>query len=159
MNSGAKANKTGRRLETFVENTLKEYNYSEFDPQQKHDFINCKDKLDGKWYAKQAYIGQSIYDTPRHCDFLIFDEKKYNEFLAIECKWQASSGSVDEKYPFLVHNITLSKIQTIILLDGGGYKEGAKKWLQAMVKELTWLCAVYDMKEFHNAVNSGLFLD
>lgn len=156
MSSGKKANLSGSNLESFVENILKKYNYLEFSSSDKRYFINCKDELGGRWYVRQAYIGKSIYDTDRLCDFLIFDEGGYKDFLVIECKWQSSPGSVDEKYPFLVYNIMKSKIETIILLDGGGYKEGAKKWLYKVAKEITCLKMVCSMKEFQKAVNSGL---
>ena len=41
--------------------------------------------------------------------------------LVIQCKWQAKSGSVDEKYPFEVLSINKNPYPTIIVLDGGGY--------------------------------------
>ena len=156
MDSGKKANTSGSNLESFVENILIKYNYLEFSREDRHYFLNCKDELGGRWYAKQAYIGKSIYDTDRFCDFLIYDETEYKDFLAIECKWQSSSGSVDEKYPFLVYNIIYSKIDTIIILDGGGYKPGSKKWLYKIAKEATRLKMVCSMSEFQKAVNSGL---
>lgn len=35
------------------------------------------------------------------------------------------AGSVDEKYPFAVHNIMKIGVPSIILIDGGGYKKTA----------------------------------
>jgi hypothetical protein len=33
------------------------------------------------------------------------NQTKFSDGLIIECKWQESAGSVDEKYPFVVLNI------------------------------------------------------
>ncbi len=156
---GSKANKSGSNLEWIVESMINKYNYKEFDIKNKNAFVHCRDLLGGKWYVKQAYIGKTIYDTPRYCDFITFNENKHNtELLAIECKWQETSGSVDEKYPYLVYNISISRINTIIILDGDGYREGAKKWLYNMVDEIMYLKAVYSIKEFKKLVNSNSLL-
>ena len=40
-------------------------------------------------------------------------------------------GSVEEKYPFEIECIAQGQYKTIIVLDGGGYSEGARKWLVA----------------------------
>jgi hypothetical protein len=62
-------------------------------------------------------IGPSIYETPRYCDFLVINRAIFPDFLIIECKWQQSSGSVDEKYAFLLFNILKTGIPTAALLD------------------------------------------
>lgn len=56
--------------------------------------------------------------------------------IRIECKWQQSPGSVDEKLPYLYLNAVekYPEQDIIILLDGGGYKAGAKAWLENAIK-------------------------
>jgi hypothetical protein len=52
----------------------------------------------------QLPVGSTIYDTERKCDFFIINSGKFPKGLIIECKWQKSKGSVDEKYlPPLQH--------------------------------------------------------
>ncbi len=98
----------------------------------------------------------SIYDTKRKCDFLILNREKFKDGLIVECKWQQSSGSVDEKYPFAVFNIFKIGVPTIILVDGDGYKPAALKWLKGQADPRRALIGVYTMSEFQTQVNNGL---
>ena len=97
----------------------------------------------------------SIYETPRKCDFLVLNKDKFPDGLIIECKWQHSKGSVDEKYPFALFNIFKIGVPTIILLDGGGYKPAAMKWLKDQVDEKRALIGVHNMTEFQALVNKN----
>ena len=155
ISSGAKANKTGSNLEALVGGTL-----------ERHDYIHNKTyksytpdlpPLGQKVYATQVYVGESIYGSKRKIDFLVFGAGRHPVF-GIECKWQQKPGSVDEKYPFLVHNIAKTMLPTIVILDGGGYKPAARLWMQEQVKSQEYLIAVYDIAEFQQIVNNG-FLD
>jgi hypothetical protein len=73
----------------------------------------------------------SIYGHKGNTEFLL-KSKKYNLEIRIECKWQQSAGSVDEKFPYLYLNCVESMPENdiIIIVDGGGYKDGALKWLK-----------------------------
>jgi hypothetical protein len=70
------------------------------------------------------------------------------EYLIIECKSQTSSGSVDEKYPYLNENIKNFPYQTIIILEAPKAKEGAKNWLKQQVDSNDKLLGVFDLTEF-----------
>ena len=72
----------------------------------------------------------------------------------IQCKWQASSGSVDEKYPYELACINHLSVPTIIVLDGGGYKPGAKEWLLGQVGSGN-LRHVFDMGQFARFCSRG----
>ena len=73
--------------------------------------------------------------------------------MVIESKWQQSSGSVDEKFPYLVLNIRERyPCATIIVLDGGGFKKGAEEWLRRQVNDK--LVHVFNMMEFQKWSNS-----
>jgi hypothetical protein len=152
--SGSKANKTGSRLERFTRDALIERGYAEFWNYKKQVFDNRK-ILGGKQFAKQVRVGDTIYETPRVCDFFIVNRDKFPDDLIIECKWQQSKGSVDEKYPFLLYNIIRTGIPTVVLLDGGGYKPAALHWLKEMVNKNGALLAVWTMAEFQREVNNG----
>lgn len=153
--SGAKAQKTGSLLEKFVEDALKEKGYKEFWNFKATAFANRK-AIGGKQYLKQLHIGPTIYETPRKCDFLIINREKWPDDLIVECKWQQSGGSVDEKYPLLVFNILKTGIPTIVLIDGEGYRAAALKWLKDQAHPKGALIGVMTMAEFQKAVNNGL---
>lgn len=152
--SGSKANKTGNVLERFVEQALIAKEYTEFWNYKKQVFANRK-MLGGKQYAKQVPIGDTIYDTERKCDFLVINRDKFPNELVIECKWQQSGGSVDEKYPLLVFNIVKTGVPTVILLDGGGYRKEAMAWLKDQVNPKGAIIGVWTMAEFQKEVNNG----
>lgn len=69
--------------------------------------------------------------------------------LIIECKWQASGGSVDEKFPYLNLNIQQSyPAPTIVVIGGEGMREGAIKWLRQQVTYNRNLLGVYSLDRF-----------
>ncbi len=150
-----KANKTGRNLEVFVENALKNAHYTEFWNHKASAFANRK-SIGGKQYMKQLPVGKTIYDSDRKCDFYIINRTKFDDDLIIECRWQQSGGSVDEKLPYFYFNILKTGIPTIILMDGGGCRTKALTWMKEQVHPKSALIAVYTMTEFHKEVNNGL---
>lgn len=81
-------------------------------------------------------------------DFYIEPTVAYPAGLAIESKWQASTGSVDEKYPYLWLNIMERfPCPAIVVLDGGGFKSGSEQWLRGKVDGVK-LLAVCRLGEF-----------
>ena len=90
-------------------------------------------------------------------DFLVINCERFPNDLIIECKWQKSSGSVDEKYPFLLFNIIRTAVPTVVLLDGDGYSAAAKKWLAEQAdKEMNRaLGGVWSMAKFQKKINNG----
>jgi hypothetical protein len=150
-----KANKTGNRLEAFVEQALAEYKYTEFWNHKSSAFANRK-SIGGKQYMKQLPIGPTIYNSERRCDFYIVNRDKFPDDLIIECRWQQVGGSVDEKLPYFLFNILKTGIPTIVLMDGGGCRATALAWLKEQVHPKGALIAVWTMTEFHKAINDGL---
>lgn len=74
---------------------------------------------------------KNIYGHDGYTEFLLMSEK-YNFEVRIECKWQQSAGSVDEKFPYLYLNCieAMPEKHIVIIVDGGGAKEGAVRWLK-----------------------------
>ena len=153
--SGRKANKSGNQLEQAVADTLEREGYTRF-WNHKAQIFTQRGVIDGKQYATQVNVGLSIYETKRACDLMVFNKDKFPDDLIIECKWQQKSGSVDEKYPFLYHNIVKTGVPTIVVLDGDGYKPKAKEWLKSFVTQGGPLISVYSLSEFLKVVNDGL---
>lgn len=150
VSSGATANFTGHNLEQFIENLLIRHSYKKV---PKNKFIAAT-YLEQPIYTSQFCIGKSIYETDFFCDFILYHPQKHPLCLVIESKWQQSSGSVDEKFPYLVVNIKeQSPYKTIILLDGGGYKPQAEKWLRAQIDDK--LLHVFNMSEFQKWTNKS----
>jgi len=142
------ANKTGNMLESFVEDILDRKNYTYIDKIKFRPAIYLGQPI----YSKQFNIAKSIYGTKTYCDFIIFHPRKHPECLIIECKWQQSGGSVDEKYPYLIINVqTKYPHKTVLLLDGGGYKKGAEDWIRNQVGNN--LLKVFSMSQFQKWVN------
>lgn len=133
---------------------LADRGYDEFWNHKAQIFSNRK-IIGGKQFARQVPLGDTIYETTRKVDFMVVNHEKFPDDLLIECKWQQSKGSVDEKYPFLLYNIIRTGIPTIVLLDGGGYKPSALKWLKEMVNKNGALIGVWTMAEFQTKVNNG----
>lgn len=152
---GSTANKTGNNLERFIEDILKSEGYIFVN---KNKFISRKSTTNISTYNKikifttQFKICNGIYNNPIRCDFLLYNSEKYPNCLVIESKWQQSKGSVDEKFPYLERNIKEKyPCSTIIILDGGGYKPAANKWLRSQIGGN--LIGVFNMVEFMTYVN------
>ena len=126
VSSGGRANRRGRILERYVRELLDE----EYERVSAARFFAMR-SLHQPIFAEQVETGVSIYGKRRLADFVLYHPHRWPNCLVIQCKWQTSSGSVDEKYPYEVENIAHAGIPTIIVLDGGGYSEGARQWLLA----------------------------
>ena len=76
----------------------------------------------------------TIYGHQGNTEFLLKSTSRHIE-IRIECKWQQAAGSVDEKFPYLYLNCieAMPESHIIILVDGGGYKQGAINWLNTTV--------------------------
>lgn len=82
-------------------------------------------------FAQQVVTGRSIFGKERRVDFVLYHPHKWPACLVIQCKWQASAGSVEEKLCFEVNCIDHDDYPAVIVLDGGGYSDGARKWLES----------------------------
>ncbi len=147
---GAKANRTGQSLEEFVSDTLKKHGYQKIN--DKKVFRQAHRGAD-PIFASQYPLGKTIYGTEHKCDFILYHPDKFPDNLVIEVKWQQTSGTVDEKYPYLVENLRKYGNASIIILDGGGYKPGAEKWLRDQTDDKDIL-HVFNMSEFQTWANN-----
>jgi hypothetical protein len=74
---------------------------------------------------------ETIYGHHGNTEFLILSEM-YDLEIRVECKWQQSPGSVDEKFPYLYLNCVeqMPESTIFVIVDGGGAKAGAVEWLR-----------------------------
>lgn len=105
---------------------------------------------------------QTIYNHPGNTEFLTLSEK-YNFAIRIECKWQQSAGSVDEKLPYLYLNCieSMPENEIIIVIDGGGFKKGAIDWLKSSARDKKYTTInkkikVFSLSEFIAWTNKTL---
>ena len=124
---GKKANRNGSNFEDMIETFLSGNGYANI----KHkEYISGKyDHLDKVALRDVPY--ESIYGHTGHSEFTIICKSK-NKNTRLECKFQVSKGSVDEKYPYVLENAIKQypEKEIVIIIDGGGYKEGAVNWLK-----------------------------
>ena len=151
IQGGTTANRTGTVLERFILSRLADSGYT-FVPR---DRFNPSRIIGQPIYTRHCHVGESIYGTSQYCDFIVYHPQRWPDNLIIESKWQQTGGSVDEKYPYLVLNIQMQyKSPTILVLDGGGYKKGAERWIRSQSGNGN-LRQVFNMKEFSTWVNKG----
>ncbi len=106
-------------------------------------------------FVAQYPIGPSIYALPLNADFWVYGAPLFPRGLAIEVKWQQSTGSVDEKFPYLVHNIKeCYPCPALVIADGGGQRPGALQWLRDQAGDN--LLAVFSLSEFLAWANRNL---
>ena len=141
----------GPELQRFVAGLLDEAGYEHVWPPTL--FFAMRD-LGQPIYAAECFVGRDIYSKNRKVDFILYHPRKWPHSLVIQCKWQASGGSVDEKYPFEVLNIQQSGYPSIIVLDGGGYSKSAEQWLKGQSGK-NLLRHVFNMGEFQRFVSRG----
>lgn len=127
---GNAANSSGNVLEQTVISTMTakgfvSVSYSEW--------VKHPDAYDGELLLKNVPY-DTIYGHNGKTEFLLKSASRGLE-IRIECKWQQAAGSVDEKFPYLYLNCveTMPESHIIILVDGGGYKQGAINWLNTAV--------------------------
>ena len=142
VSSGSRANRRGKILEQYVRELLNE----EYECVSASRFFAMR-SLEQPIFAEQVETGLSIYCKKRIVDFTLYHPQRWPDCLVIQCKWQTLSGSVDEKYPYEVENIAHAGFPTIIVLDGGGYSEGARQWLLAQrgKRNLVEVCSQGDI--------------
>lgn len=73
----------------------------------------------------------TLYGTKGYTEFVLHS-KRHNLNTRIEAKWQQSSGSTDEKLPYLYLNSVYSMPENdvILVVDGPGWRVGAIAWLR-----------------------------
>ena len=79
---------------------------------------------------EEISIGTSTLGKTRRIDLLLI-EKTTNRGLAIECKYQDSAGTADEKIPYALDELRALRIPGAIVYAGGGFSDGVLHLLQS----------------------------
>jgi phosphoribosylaminoimidazole carboxylase (NCAIR synthetase) len=129
MKQGTLANYSGKGLENRVEDFLTSYGvvpvmYSAW----AKDNIKLSQQTKGILLKNVPYT--TIYGGDGRGEFLLSVDNK--EDVRIECRQQNVAGSVDEKLPYFFETAVAFEERTVILVvEGDGYKTGAKSWLKS----------------------------
>jgi hypothetical protein len=79
---------------------------------------------------REVFVGKSIIGKNRIIDILVIEQSR-QEGLAIECKYQSTQGTVDEKIPYALDDMRAMRMPGIIVYAGGGFSPGVLHMLRA----------------------------
>lgn len=77
----------------------------------------------------EVNVGKTIIGKNRRIDVLLIHEPD-QKALAVECKWQASGGTTDEKIPYALQDIAAMWIPGCLAYGGGGWSRGVRATLE-----------------------------
>ncbi len=79
---------------------------------------------------RELFLGKTIIGKNRRIDILVL-EKATGVALAVECKYQDSSGTVDEKIPYTLQDMAAIGMPVCVVYAGTGFSEGILHMLAA----------------------------
>ena len=145
MNQGTKANKSGLKLEARVEDVILENTDVDV------EYFSRTEEREDILLKHVPYT--NIYGNEKcRSEFLLCMDGRE---IRVECKTQKSAGSVDEKLPYVYLNFTrsIAEDEAIIILEGDGFKEGAKEWIRRKCKGTK--VRVFSFDEFKKYAEEG----
>ena len=86
---------------------------------------------------EEVNVGTSIIGKQRRLDLLLL-HRETGRALALECKYQDSAGTVDEKIPYALNDLEALRMPGVIAYAGSGFSEGVLHLLQS--SELAAYC-------------------
>jgi hypothetical protein len=122
------AQQSGRALEDQIEQGFRERGFeiikaSDWDQSENRDDPNLRKVILDAPYA-------SIYGHAARIEFLLLVP---GQRILIEVKRQRTSGSTDEKLPYVYANAELNigfGQEFVLIMDGDGWKDGAVRWIR-----------------------------
>jgi hypothetical protein len=79
---------------------------------------------------REVSIGKTIIGKNRRIDIFLVNEVEKDAF-AIECKYQDSQGTADEKMPYALSDMSSLPMQGCIVYAGSGFSQGVLHLLEA----------------------------
>lgn len=136
ITQGAQANLNGKVFEDMMIPIFQNNGFQVFtEAELKKKPVGFIDAIKRYVIKNATYV--TIYNEGGRTEFVIVDGTRK---VRVEAKYQASAGSVDEKYPYMLLNgiYQYPENEIIFVVDGGGYKPGAREWLKNHIEE-NWL--------------------
>lgn len=84
---------------------------------------------------RQVRVGRRIWGAERRID-LIAKDRSTRTSLGIECKFQGTPGTAEEKIPATIQDIEAWPIRGIVVFSGDGFSERLKSFLISTGKAL-----------------------
>lgn len=78
----------------------------------------------------EVNVGTSIIGKQRRIDLLVVEPER-RQALAIECKYQDSQGTADEKLPYTLQDLKALRMPACVVYAGVGFSEGVLHLLQS----------------------------
>jgi len=78
----------------------------------------------------EVTIGTTILGKPRRTDLVVL-HRDSGRTLALECKYQDSSGTVDEKIPYALQDLEAMRMPSALVYAGVGFSQGVLHLLQS----------------------------
>jgi hypothetical protein len=141
---GGLASSSGNTLERTIMGTIESKN---FEVEYYRNWKKNPSKYGSELLLRNVPY-TTIYGHKGNTEFLLKSEQ-YDLEIRIECKWQQSSGSVDEKFPYLYLNCLerMPENKIIVVVDGGGAKAGAVTWLEDAAETMKYSNEVSSQKD------------
>jgi hypothetical protein len=79
---------------------------------------------------REIHVGKTIIGKDRRIDVFVVCEPT-NQAFAIECKFQDSQGTVDEKIPYALDDLRALPMAGCIAYAGTGFSQGVRYMLEA----------------------------
>jgi hypothetical protein len=86
---------------------------------------------------EEVNVGTSIIGKQRRVDLFVLQPSE-RRAIALECKYQDTSGTADEKIPYTLQDLAALRMPSALAYAGAGFSEGVLHLLQA--SELAAYC-------------------
>lgn len=77
---------------------------------------------------QQLYVGRRIWGARRRIDVVLTD-REHRRSLGIECKFQSSKGTAEEKIPATIQDIAAWPIDGVVCFAGPGFTEHIRYYM------------------------------
>ncbi|MSQ42041.1 MAG: hypothetical protein EXR65_03275 [Dehalococcoidia bacterium] len=81
----------------------------------------------------QVRVGRRIWGPQRYID-VVLSERSLRRSLGVECKYQATAGTAEEKIPATIDDIAAWPIAGIVCFTGPGFSQHMRSFLLASGK-------------------------
>lgn len=78
--------------------------------------------------SKEVYVGRRLWGAKRMID-VVLTHPATRQRLGVECKYQGTGGSAEEKIPSTIEDIRSWPIQGIVVFSGAGFSANMKAYL------------------------------
>jgi hypothetical protein len=82
---------------------------------------------------RQVKVGKRIWGAERRID-VVLRHPETRQTLGIECKYQSSGGTAEEKIPTTIKDIDAWPIRGLVVIEGEGFSDNMRSYLYSTGK-------------------------